>query len=1085
MAVAPIFPVLLIAVVSRCKCDHPSGFSTHSGNSAAQFGSLLKPPPPPPLPPIVPVPFHKGAERNQRHNSDIGYQYQTPPPPPVAPSEFKFPAPFYKQYNFNFVPPPQPFSTTPSPSLFQKVSGWLFPSQQTSYEGSSIFNNVAPIKKDCNPCNLVPWLPVIRYNLGAKNVYHNSLPTYGPPSPTAYANLLKVNPQPFNSQNKDKRPPQLLPSVPHANYGPPKLYNGGSVQIVSSTYGPPSATHTLDIVSPNPPSSTYSQPSSSYGVPSSSYGLPSTSLASQFLSTPSQGISNNLYNSPSSTYPPPSSSYGTPSPSYGVPSSSYGTPSSSYGTPSPSYGTPSSTYGTPTPGYETPRPIITNFQPVTPNYEPGTLNKDLPPQNDVELLDDITPNEELQLPKVSHPTTFKNSYGEPITNTHLFDISYPVSATAAESSKVKTQVLPNDKPKTSTPNTSFALANPAPFTLNRGRNIHTLQPVALPNLSVSPLPPIFNARPFRPVPPQFSPNILQGINQMQQTNSNVRVEQSIPVAEFTHSVDYPATIIQSPIIEIDPPSHLNQSKAYRNIPNSYVVDEIRDISSQASEDHISATKSIPDASFESTGTDVGNELYDTSLPADLKSVSRVPSNHKPNFADLRGVNDNDVDKYRSEANLQNIDSPLLYLKPSAPHKNHGNFVLAISSPVPDNEYEIYDDIPTTAAPQTQTSWDESRTVYNEDTSSKKQENAYKTKIVQIIVPYTTGNKQAEKTEDIVQMSEDWPSTPKDEYQARKVPSNTENSRTTPITENYNTATSTTEDTTIVENYDSERLKDFYDVKEPPFDIIKLQHTIDDWTEQEYAKQYKTPQRTRSSEKHAKQIPDDYFTTTVPSNYVTATNNYNYDFYDHEVSSSVQHTVTDESNNTVSRPRKEYNTIERTKNRFNSGKNEESSEVQKLHIYTAASSFRTTSTSSTTTPAPWGKIQTSISPLTKEKVYVVTSKPWRDLRNVSTDWYEKEPFESKKTGADNEFSASSNLPFKSPRFMNRPSFGFTSGGKIESDSSFGFSKSWYQSINELETQRESNSTSLPEASQHNVSTNLDEDTIATTAIPHNG
>lgn len=1037
-------------MVTRCRCDPGNGFNTNGGISTSQFGTLLKPPPPPPLP-LMPVPFHKGPERNQRHNADVGYQYQSPPPPPLASTDFKFPAPFYRQYNFNFVPPPQPFSTTPSPSLFQKVSGWLFPSQQTSYAGSSVFNNVGPIKKDCNPCNLVPWLPVIRYNLGAKNVYHNSLPTYGPPSPTAYANMLKLQPQAFNSLSQDKRPLQLLPGVPHTNYGVPNLsFNSGAVRIVSSTYGPPSATHTLDVVSPNPPSSTYSQPSSSYGVPSSSFSLPSNSLDSQFFSTPSQGISNNVYNVGSSTLQPPSASYGTPSPSYGVPSSSYGTPSSSYDTPSSSYGTPSplyvtpsSSYGTPSPGYETPRPVITTFQSVTPQYEPGTLNKELPPQNDVELLENITPNGEIQLPKVSHPTTFKNSYGEPITNTHLFDISYPVSATAAES--IKTEVLPQDSKKTSTPNTSFALANPAPFTLNRGRNIHTLQPVALPNLSVSPLPPIFNARPFRHPAPQFSKNVLQGINQMQQSNSNVHVEQSIPLAEFTHSVDYPATIIQSPIIEIPPPSNYNQSKAYRNIPNTYVVDEIRDISSQASEDHVSATKSI-DASFETTGSDVGNELFDNSVPADLNPVSRVPSNHKFNFADLRGVNDDTVDKYRTESNLQNIDSPLLYLKPSTPHKNHGNFILAISSPVPENEYEIYDDFPTTVAPKPASitnSWDESRTEYKEESNVHK--NTYTPKIVQIIVPYTTGKKQADTNEDYVQMSEDWPSTPKDEYQARKVPSNTESSYVSPITESYNAVTTTTEDTQVMENYDSDRSKDFYDVKEPPFDIIKLQHTIDDWTEQEYSKQYQTPQRTHSSEKHAKQIPDDYFTTTMPTNYVTTTNNYNYEFYDHEGSSSVQNVVTDESNNTYSKPRKEYNTIERTKNRHNSGKNEELDEVQKLHIYTAASSFRTTSssTTTTTTPAPWGKIQTSISPLTKEKVYVVTSKPWRDMRTVSTEWYEV-PFESKKTSADNEHSASNNLPFKSPRFMNRPSFGFTSGGKIESDSSYGFSKSWYQS-----------------------------------------
>ncbi|XP_075972248.1 uncharacterized protein LOC142974038 isoform X2 [Anticarsia gemmatalis] len=1017
MAVAPIFPVLLLAVVSRCKCDHSNGFNSHGG---ATFGALLKPPPPPQLGPILPVPFHRGPERNQRQNSDIGYQYQPPPAPPAL-SEFKFPAPFYKQYNFNFVPAPQPFATTSPPSMFQKVSGWFFPSQQTSNAGSTIFNNnnVAPIKKDCNPCNLVPWLPVIRYNVGGKNLKQNSLPTYGPPSPTAVADSLKIvqkYPQPFNTNNQITKPAQLSPGVPHTNYGPPaQNFNSGVLNTPSSTYGPPSATHTLDTFSPNPQSSTFSQPSSSYGVPSSSFSLHGNSINSQFISTPSQDVSSSFYNLPSSTYSPPSSSYGTPSPVYSTPS-----------------------------------PLTPLYQPVTPQYNPS-YNPQTPQQSDVETFNNITPGGELQLPKVTQPTAFKNSYGEPITNTHLFDIHYPISATAAESTKVKTQVSLHES---KTPNMSFALANPAPFSLNRGRNIHTLQPVALPNLSVSPLPPIFNARPFRPVIPLYPTNILQGINHMQNPVTNVNIQQSIPLTEYTHSVDYPATIIQSPIIEIDPPTISNQTKGYRNIPNSYVVDEIRDISSQASEDHISATKSI-DASFESTG----NDLYDNGVPLDMRQPSRIPSNHKPNFADLRGVNDEDLDKYRTDINLQNIDSPLLYLKPSAPHKGHGDFVIAISSPIPDKEYEIYDDIPTTAAPQTPNSWEESNNDYSKDSPSA-QENNYKPKIVQIIVPYTTGKKE-ENINDYVQMAQDWPSTPKDEYQGRKVPSNTDHSHTNTATENYVTEGTTTEEalTTVTENYDSDpynpsgALNDLYDVKEPPFDIIKLQHAIDDWTEQEYSKQYKTPQRTRNTDNYAKKIPDDYFTTTVPTNYVTTTSNYNYEFYDHEGSSSVQHLVTDEAdNNTYVRPRKEYNTIERPKNRHISGKNEEPEEVQKLHIYTAASSFRTTS--STTTPAPWGKIQTSISPLTKEKVYVVTSKPWRDSRNVSKDWYEVERFESKKL-ADSEPSASSNLPFKSPRFMNRPSFGFTSGGKVESDASYGFSKSWYQSINELETQKENN------------------------------
>ncbi|KAL4714487.1 hypothetical protein ACJJTC_017782 [Scirpophaga incertulas] len=225
--------VLLFISVERCRSDSINGY--HNGRGGQQIGELLKPPPPPPLSPIIPVPFHGGSGRSQRQNLDVGYHYQPPlSPPPLPPfptsSDFKFPAPFYKQYNFNFVPPPQPFTSTPSPTLFQKVSGWLFPSSQQS--GYSETSNPALIKKDCNPCNLVPWIPVIRYDLGAQNLIQSSKPTYGPPSPTGYIDesINEFKPQPFLANQ------EVSGGTPHAIYGPPNLsYSSNSIPIPSST----------------------------------------------------------------------------------------------------------------------------------------------------------------------------------------------------------------------------------------------------------------------------------------------------------------------------------------------------------------------------------------------------------------------------------------------------------------------------------------------------------------------------------------------------------------------------------------------------------------------------------------------------------------------------------------------------------------------------------------------------------------------------------------------------------------------------------------------------------------------------------
>lgn len=879
----------------------------------------------------------------------------------------------------------------------------------------------------------MPWIPVIRYE-ASKNLHHEVAPTYGAPSPTANIHH-DYQPHPFNLHQIDNN---KRPGVPHQVYGPPSQQQEvTSIGTPSSTYGPPSATYSIDISSQNPPSSSYGAPSSSvYNIPSSSYGIPSSSVYS--IPSSSYGIPSSSYRAPSSSYGAPSSSYRSPSSSYGLPSSSIGISSSTF-TPSSTYGTPSQTWA-PTPSNPKFSPVTNSYDDVVPNYQP-------PQANEVEVFRLTGPDSEQHLPKVSQPTGFRNSYGEPINSNNL-DIPYPVSA-AEESSKIKTEVLLNGQ-KPNNQNDSFALAKPSPFSLNRGRNIHTLQPVALPNLSVSPLPPIFNARPFRTIPTNFFGD--QGLNSNNaQKTSKVTVTHSVPVAEFTQSI-FPPTFIQSPIIDVSSKT-INQTKAYRNIPNSYVLDYNRDISSQASEDHINTktNNDIKDISFESTGSEVGNELYD--IRSDFQN--RVPPNHRENFADLRGAPDDEVDKYRTDNNLQSIDSPLLYLKPSAPNKDFGHFLLAVSTPSVSNDYELYDESPTTPIPQL-TSYanqpEESRNDHGEGLSPPPVPHGEKKpKVVQIIIPYTTGQSQSSRPNSIdYGPTAEWASASEDEYQARKIPTNTEHYyNINTATDNYNIETTTTEDPSAFanDNYEPNKLStpailnDLYDVREPPFDIIKLQQNIDDWTEQQFSQHYRTTQKTRSSGKYAyaKQIPDEYFTTVNPlNNYVTIQN---HDFYDHEGSGSIQHTVTENIIETTTlKPRKEYNSIHRGKDSTRKNKTTSVYQKQNIGIYTAASSFRST----TTTPPPWSKIETSISPLTKEKVYVVTSKPWHENPNI-TDWYTVQGFESKKTSnLDNDVSALDNLPFKSPRFLNRPSFGGTSSDEtLKSDSSYGFSKNWHQ------------------------------------------
>ncbi|XP_032511930.2 uncharacterized protein LOC116766246 [Danaus plexippus] len=1007
MEVVPILTVLLIALLPSCKCEPTNGHNYNNGNAASNFGDVLRPPPPP-LPPIAPVPFHGGVGRLQRHNNDLGYLNQPPPPslppPTIAPAKFNFPAPFYKQYNFNFVPPPQPFTTTPSPTIFQKLSGWLFSSQQVSDSESPI--NVAPLKKDCNPCNAVPWLPVIRYGLDSEKERQNINPSYGSPHLSTISDLNTVNsvPQPFQSQNLNFNPT----GTPHAIYGQPPVSHNKYFKTPSSTYGPPSPTHIVPVINENPLNTPYPIPSSSL------YDLPSVS------------------NFPSSSY---------------LPSSTY-TLGSTYKPISSSYISTSIVHEN--------KFSTTTHYPIALGYKPEFFNKNVPNQKHINNIRQLDLSLEQQLPKVSNPTGFRNSYGEPIVNSYALDI--PVSA--AESIKVNTEVHSNDTTKSNISNVSLALANPAPFSLNRGRNIHTLQPVALPNLSVSPLPPIFNARPFRPLPIKYPYNVIQD----NLISNNLNIDKSVPIAEYTH-LEYPTTIIQSPVIDIDALKKINNSKGYRNIENSYVIDEVRDISPQASEDHTHISKSKQEASFESIGPDLNNDLYDAGIPLEIIQPPDFPYNHKASFADLRGVKDEDVDKYRTESNLQYIDSPLLYLKPSAPHKNYKNFGFTTSTTEKGADYEIYDEHPTTASPELPTvtsSWDEQKHSLDKESSSSivAQENVGRPKIIQIIVPYTT-DKRHDKNENMLPHQQKWVLNTEKEYQARKIHDNTENYFETVATEGYTNLNTVTEESvsTGTEQYNKAKSNDMYDVKEPPFDIIKLQRTIDDWTEQEYSNLYGSSQRSRSNEKYAKQIPDEYFTTINPvTGYVTDMNGDNYDLFDHEGSSSIQHAVTDNKTNIFAINRNDYNTLEKNKNVHHSAKNDEIGLKKGFNIYTVSSNFR--STTSTTTAAPWEKIQTSISPLTNEKVYVVTSKPWRE--NVTKESNLDKIYDEKHT---DDTIDTDDLPFKSPRFFNRPLYGFTSDAiDLEKlDSPYGYSSGWHRRINNLGNEREEGNTSVEDES----------------------
>lgn len=178
-------------------------------------------------------------------------------------------------------------------------------------------------------------------------------------------------------------------------------------------------------------------------------------------------------------------------------------------------------------------------------------------------------------------------------------------------------------------------------------------------------------------------------------------------------------------------------------------------------------------------------------------------------------------------------------------------------------------------------------------------------------------------------------------------------------------------------------KDVTQISPLPFDLVTLQKNIDDWTEQEFAAE---PHKasTISLLAPSKKIPDEYLTTPSMDElyYQTTTleTTQDYDSTSYELPQSDESSTDEIGNRRATEPI-------------------EDNEVQNEDEY-----FKTE-----INPPLWGHLKVAISPLTQEKIYVVTPQPLRDN------------FEE---GTGQDVSG-----FKSPRFTlgSRPTPGASSAG----------------------------------------------------------
>ncbi|EFA02440.2 uncharacterized protein LOC103312680 [Tribolium castaneum] len=218
----------------------------------------------------------------------------------------------------------------------------------------------------------------------------------------------------------------------------------------------------------------------------------------------------------------------------------------------------------------------------------------------------------------------------------------------------------------------------------------------------------------------------------------------------------------------------------------------------------------------------------------------------------------------------------------------------------------------------------------------------KPKQIQIIVPYVSQKKPVPFDKNVGRMV---PSRPYTTLLPVYSPPSTTEEVWSKFLGDFNlaeskkvTATAFTPPTTQVYNIRDllKDTKEFYPSENLPFDVISLQNNIDDWTQQAYSKARQRDEKSSTSAKFvpSKKIPDEYFTTQAYSETTTIA-------FDHEQAGSSKKET----------------------------KLEDDIETNLIYKET------TTEVPTTTLKPSWDTASVTVSPITKEKVYIVTPQPY--------------------------------------------------------------------------------------------------------------
>ncbi|KAL1116186.1 hypothetical protein AAG570_005681, partial [Ranatra chinensis] len=905
--------------------------------------------------------------------------------------------------------------------------------------------------KNCNPCNKVPWIPVARalgsvpavYNDNGQQCFNGQ---YGPPS------------QEYGPPKPEYGPPKQAFGPPNSQYGPPKPEYGPQKQKIgpppNTQYGPPKPEY-------GPPKQTIGPPPNpQYGPPKPEYGPPKQTIGPP--PNPQYGPPKPEYGPPKQTIgPPPNTQYGPPKPEYGPPKQTispppnpqYGPPKPEYRPPKPEFGPQKQPplgphrpeFGPPKMAYGLPKHQYASQQPQAFGHANFRHGPELGPPRPPPPSFNFAPPQQFHAPKHQfqfQQTPFPLGYrqfltpppekpGDVYQSLPLPPIPFPQFG--------QSQVPTFD-------NGQFTRDYLPPHLEPPKMPADVVITISEPNQECKKCPELPAAHPTqefddgKPAVASFG-NVPLGDSNHEATNYNtahnspgsasIQVTKSIPISEYVSTIEYPMHIIHAPIVDVpDLPKYFNlgyegfqhnpPNNDLQNSKDSDKADSIQQPSVSNPNDFptnhkinkqslvfdhgTTTTLRYPNEIVMSTLVGPGASSLDTSTEYSISpSVSTVQystSGISPGFTPA-GVVGSSTEPYPQELGQFHPYNTTQLEKSVGHHFGQQSYDLGQWQ---DNGYVSNQPKPfATARPQ----------------NTKH--------IHQIIVPYTTAEKLARDPELASQLGWLKPVA----NQGRKVPPVHPN---LPELQSVFGPAKDTQDhhplsasgsehlehinlanfegaqilnslppdlmnkllqAGYVEDSDKEsqnqgnvqhilakNLRALLRGEEDSVDIVRLQKNIDKWTAEGFRdadlNAIKNILRFKS-----KKIPDEYLTT--PATFLhssVAVGEGHTTSADHDVAASQHHPV-------------------RT---FQLPHEKEPQDDNDTHIIHEVNSWALVDTkmSSTTeeTPKPWEKLQVSISPLTKEKVYVVTPLPaWTSALELSDAQHEEGEDAGKQRSAD--------------------------------------------------------------------------------------